>query len=204
MDHNLVAPLTDQLFRSQPPGQTKHMFLHGIRSHPKRYVAGVLRTLAVFSGAEVKVNENRIYRKHIISPTWTGSKIGGGPPQIDAKIKGEFRQLTTTSAVVRLLWALCLFYDPLLIPFNVLTVIGFIVALCLRNFPAVAISIFPLAYVGLHAVILASAERYALPIYPLTFADAVILPPLLWRSWSEVRSSADSPAKSDIPVSATM
>jgi hypothetical protein len=202
--NDLFAPLMDQLFRSQPPGQTKHIFLHGIRSHPKRYVAGVLRTLALFSGAKAKVNENRIFREHIISPTWTGSKIGEGPPRIEAKIKGEFRQLTTTSAVARLLWALCAVYDPLLILVNVVTAIGFIVALCLRNFPAVAISIFPLAYIGLYAVILASIDRFALPIYPLTFADAVMLPPLLWRSWSNVRSSADAPAKSDIPLRATL
>jgi hypothetical protein len=181
--NDLFDPVLDQLFRSQPPRRTSHIFLHGIVSHPKRYVEGVARTLALFGGARAKVNENRIFREYILSPTWTGAKLADGPAAIEAKIKREFQQTTTTSAVARFLWNLCPLYDRLLIIANVVTAVGFIVALLLRDFAAMAISVFPLAYIGLYAVILASIDRFALPVYPITLADAVILPMLLWNGW---------------------
>src|SRR5205085_6383089 len=115
--NDLFDPLLDQLFRDRPmgTGDTRRVFVSAVLHYPSRYFAGVARTALLFMGAKATVNENRIFRAQILSPDWPGAKIGDGPSQIQERIKPEFQQITTSSALLQLLWRLCPLYDVLLV-----------------------------------------------------------------------------------------
>jgi hypothetical protein len=151
------------------------LFISAVRNHPDRYVAGVFRTVILFVGVKARVNENLIFREQILSPTWTGSKIGDGPPNLQVQIKLQYQQVTASSAVGRLLGRLCPLYDVSLIVANIATALVFLDALASRRLGFVALTVFPVAYVAFYAVILASIDRFALPAYPATLTTLVVL-----------------------------
>ncbi|PYI94263.1 MAG: hypothetical protein DME97_02030 [Verrucomicrobia bacterium] len=188
--NDLFDPLFDRLFRDRPmgTGDTKRVFMSGILHYPSRYLGGVARTALLFIGAKATVNENRIFRTQILSPTWPGAKIGDGPPNVQDHIKQQFQQFTTSSAVLQLLWHLCPLYDFLLLIANVVAIMAFPYALLTRNYEGMALAAFPMVYLGLYAVILASIDRFAMPAYPATLAILIIFPVLISQRFRSRRA----------------
>jgi hypothetical protein len=136
------------------------------------------------------VNENRIFRGQILSPTWPGAKIGDGPPNVQGHIKQQFQQTTTSSAVLLLLGRLCPVYDVLLMLGNVVTAAAIPYALFARNYKAFVLAAFPIAYIALYAIILASIDRFAVPAYPVTLAALIVLPALTLQHFRNARNAA--------------
>ena len=188
--NDLFDPLLDRLFRDRPmgTGDTKRVFISGIRHYPSRYLSGVARTTLLFIGAKATINENRIFRAQILSPAWLGAKIGDGPPKVQDRIKQQFQQITTSSAVLRLLWKLCPFYDFVLLIANVVAIMMVPYALVTRNYEGLALAAFPVAYLGLYAIILASIDRFAMPAYPATLAILIIVPVLIVQRFRSKRT----------------
>jgi hypothetical protein len=188
--NDLFDPLLDRLFRDRPmgTGDTKRVFISGALHYPSRYLSGVARTALLLIGAKATVNENRIFRAQILSPSWPGAKIGDGPPNVQDHIKQQFQQITTSSAVLRLLWPLCPLYDFLLLIANVVAIVAVPYALLTRNYEGVALAAFPVAYLGLYAIILASIDRFAVPAYPETLAILIIFPVLISQRFRSGRA----------------
>jgi hypothetical protein len=188
----LMDVLLERGFLTWPQGSSaRAVFINAARLHPERYAAGVFRTIVLFAGVKARVNENLIFREHILSPTWTGSKIGEGPPNLQAKIKGLYQQVTTSSAVGRLLSRLCPLYDFSLVFANITTVLALLYAGITRRLKLVALTVFPVTYVAFYAVILASIDRFALPAYPATLTAMIVLPALCLNSINERRRALD-------------
>lgn len=202
--NDLFDPLLDRLFRDRPmgTGDTKRVFVSGIVHYPFRYLSGVARTTLLFIGAKATVNENRIFRAQILSPTWLGAKIGDGPPQVQDRIKQQFQQITTSSVGLRLLGRLCPLYDFLLLIANVVAIMVVPYALITRNYEDLALAAFPAAYLGLYAIILASIDRFAMPAYPATLAISIIVPVLIFQRFRSKRSIAQG-SSNVIAVAAT-
>ena len=181
--NDLFDPLLDHLFGARPvgTGDTRRIFISGVLHYPSRYLGGVFRTAALFMGARATVNENRIFREQILSPTWTGAKIGDGPPKVQAGIKEQFRQLTTSSAILQVLWRLSSVYDLLLMVANVAAAVAIPYAVLTRNYKLFAMAAFPVVYLALYAAILASIDRFAVPAYPATLTILVVFPALVWE-----------------------
>ena len=194
--NDLFDPLLDGIFRPRPMGvgDTKRIFVSGILHYPARYLAGVTRTAVLFLGAKATVNENRIFRQQILSPDWPGAKIGQGPPEVETQIKQRFQQITTSSAVLEILWRLCPVYDVLLMLGNVVAAAAIPYALFARNYKAFVLAAFPIAYLALYAIILASIDRFAVPAYPVTLATLIVLPVLVLQHFRNVRNAAPPPA----------
>jgi hypothetical protein len=185
-----------QIFRDRPigTGEAKRIFVGGIFHYPLRYLSGVVRTAFLFIGARATVNENRIFREQILSPTWPGAKLGEGPPNIELRIKQQFYQITTSSAVLQLLWRLSPIYDLLLMVANVLALVAIPYTLLTRNYNGLALAAFPVAYLGLYAIILASIDRFALPAYPANLAVLIILPVHVWHRFHNPTTPRPIPA----------
>lgn len=194
--NDLFDPLLDAVFRSRPMGvgDTKRVFVAGILHYPARYLAGVTRTAILFLGAKATVNENRIFREQILSRDWPGAKIGQGPPAVETRIKQQFQQITTSSAVSELLVRLCRVYDVLLMLGNLVAAAAIPYALFTRNYKAFVLSAFPIAYLALYAIILASIDRFAVPAYPFTLATLVVLPVVVLQHFRSVRRAVSPPA----------
>jgi hypothetical protein len=194
--NDLFDPLLDGIFRPRPMGvgDTKRIFVSGIFHYPSRYLAGVTRTAVLFLGAKATVNENRIFRQQILSPDWPGAKIGQGPPEVETQIKQQFQQITTSSAVLEILWRLGPVYDVLLMLGNVLAAAAIPYALFARNYKAFVLAAFPIAYLALYAIILASIDRFAVPAYPINLATLIVLPVLVLQHFRNVRNAAPPPA----------
>jgi hypothetical protein len=181
--NDLFDPLLARTFGNRPlgTGDTKHIFLRGVFHYPSRYLSGVARTALLFIGAKAKVNENRIFREQILSPDWPGAKLGDGPPNVESRIKQQFLQITTSSLVLQILWRLSHIYDFLLMVANVLAILAVPYTLLTRNYNGLALALFPVAYLTLHAILLTSIDRFAFPVYAVNLASLIILPVLVWQ-----------------------
>jgi hypothetical protein len=190
--------LLEVIFGPRPMGvgDTKRIFVSSILHYPARYLAGVTRTAVLFLGAKATVNENRIFRDQILSPDWQGAKIGQGPPAVEMRIKQQFQQVTTSSAVLQILSRLCPIYDVLLILGNVVAAAAIPYALFARNYKAFVLAAFPIAYLALYTIILASIDRFAMPAYPFTLTILIVLPVLVVQHFHRVRNAAAPPASS--------
>lgn len=199
--NDFFDPLLIAVFGARPMGigDTRRIFMSGILHYPGRYLAGVTRTAILFWGAKATVNENQIFRQQILSPDWTGAKIGEGPPQVEPRVKRQFQQITTASAVLKILWRLCPLYDVLLMLGNLVAAVAIPYALFARNYKAFVLAAFPIAYLAFYTIILASIDRFAMPAYPFTLAILIVLPALALQHFRRDQN-ASSPPVSPITV----
>jgi hypothetical protein len=132
------------------------------------------RTVVLFGGVKGLENENDIWRRQILSPTFLGSKISEGPERIYALNKEYFLQRTQVSAVLESLRRLEDVFDAL-IP------IGFFATLALiavsgmtRNLPLLIFAALPFVFLIPYALTLSSVDRYAFPVYPSVLSSNIL------------------------------
>ena len=197
-----IDMLSSKLLHGRPINWRTTLFVNSALAQPRRYLAGVARTITLFAGATARNNETRVLRDSILDPNWLGAKIGQGPAKIEAEIKRSFHQETTRSAVLLLLWSLRAVYDAHLMLAMIITAIGLVYGVVSRDVQVAAMTAVPVAYLCYYAMILASIDRFAVPTYPLVFANSVIIPVLMWkrlaprfqiREWARGRGSAAAP-----------
>jgi 4-amino-4-deoxy-L-arabinose transferase-like glycosyltransferase len=155
-----------------------------IRRNPRRYAEAVGRTLLLFAGAKGQPDEGYLYRAQLLSTTWYGSKIGSGPPGIEARVKEDFRQNTNPSFILSLFAAMISPYDHLLLAGCLLTFVGLIAATVARDPNLAVLCAFCILYVLPFAVTLNSIDRYAFPVHPLAMTSLFTVPTLVWKTFS--------------------
>jgi hypothetical protein len=153
-----------------------------IRRNPDRYAEAVGRTLLLFAGAKGQPDEGYLYRAQLLSTTWYGSKIGGGPPGIEARVKEDFRQNTNPSFILSLFATMIPPYDHLLLAGCFLTFLGLIAAAVVRDPNMAVLCAFCMLYVLPFAISLNSIDRYAFPIHPIALTSLITVPALIGRS----------------------
>ena len=170
---NLESYLSERVF-AWPAGESAQaLFLHLVRRYPDRYLAGVGRTFILFFGATSQESENRIFRGQILSPDWTGSKIGEGPPGLTAQIHDQFLQRTTDSALLDFFRYLVPFYDGLIPAAFIIAGAGLVASIFFRCATLFTLCAIPLFYLVPYALTLSSVDRYAFPVYPVVLAAAI-------------------------------
>lgn len=173
---DLMKNLRDKIFAKPLSVSTPEFYWRLIKDDPSRYVSGVGRTFMQFVGLPSCYKETQRCRRLVLSDTMPGSKISGRPMEIAARLKSQFEQKTTTSAVQRILLGLAPAYDHLLIVSNLMTAAGLLAGLAWRHYRLTVLCGIPFAFTIPLAIILACNDRYVFPAYPVSLANVVLLP----------------------------
>ncbi|HEY7338567.1 MAG TPA: hypothetical protein VH639_27010 [Bryobacteraceae bacterium] len=170
------------------------IFLRVIRTHPRRYLDGVERNLILYSGFGGFANDNAILRNQVLYSY--GRKIDPGPEWFPP-LGVEFQRNTVSSITSRLLLALSPVYDWLVLFAFVATVLTGILAIWRLDTTLMAFTLLPLAFILLHAILLMSQDRMALPTYPILLINLVMFPA---RVNAAMRRGALATRSSDVPI----
>lgn len=170
----LSNPLEVKLF-SRYSGSASTLFRHLVWEYPGRYAAAVARTTLLFAGVKGAQDETEIFRAEILSPTWTGSKIGNGPEPLYSQDKDYFAQKTESSAVQAVLRSAVPIYDPAVVVGFAVAVTGILLSILFRDFRTFAFTATPLVYLLPYIVTLSSVDRYAFPAHPFFLISPVIV-----------------------------
>jgi hypothetical protein len=125
----------------------------------------------------------------MLSPTFLGSKIGDGPPKLDASIKEQFLQRSQPSAVLWLFRRLKVLYENLLPLAFFMLMAGLLTSLVIRRLALFTFCILPIVYLAPYTLTLVSIDRYAFPVYPVVFSALVVVPVSLARHFGRRPSS---------------
>lgn len=160
-------------------GGGQALFLRLVAQEPRRYLVGVGRSLVVLIGFPANVSENRLFRDFPLAQT--GSRVMPGPEQLAAAIHAHFDQPLSDSAVARVLRALRLPFEVLVVAGFFMTLVALGLALVTHDKHLLILSVVPIAFVMLHAAILMSIDRYGFPAYPLVLALLFLTPAKGWE-----------------------
>jgi len=152
--------------------------------YPIRYLKGGIRTSLLFLGWPASSAENKAFRNFCMKTTRSDAVLLTEPPQLDPALREEFSQKSDTSIVARWLQKLDPAYDVLVGLGAIFTIIGSIVGFRRRDFRMLAFGLIPLGYLGMHVVILLSADRYGFPNYCIFLANLIAMPIWIWRPLS--------------------
>ena len=189
MRADLANELVNKLVSRPQTQSASRLFLRLIKQYPGRYLGGVTRTFMSFAGARGLQDENRLWRDQMLSPTFLGSKIGDGPPKLDASIKEQFLQRSQPSAVLWLFRRLKVLYENLLPLAFFMLMAGLLTSLVIRRLALFTFCILPIVYLAPYTLTLVSIDRYAFPVYPVVFSALVVVPVSLARHFGRRPSS---------------
>ena len=181
MRADLANELLNKLVSRPQTQRASMLFLRLVKEHPSRYLGGVTRTVMSFAGVRGLQDENRIWRDQMLSPTFLGSKIGDGPPKLDATIKAQFLQRSQPSALLWLFRRLKVLYENLLPTAFLMLMAGLLASLAIRSLALFTFCILPIAYLVPYVLTLVSVDRYAFPVYSVVLSSLVVVPIFLAR-----------------------
>ncbi|MCX6631402.1 MAG: glycosyltransferase family 39 protein [Candidatus Solibacter sp.] len=208
MRWDLMSELAGKIWARPVPKPMPQFFLELVKQNPGRYLNGLGRTLLFYAGVNGVESDNRSFRDEILSETLQGSKISVGPEPLRSRIQHDFEQRTTSSLIMRFVRGMIFVYEPLLILASILTVLGLATAILLRDVRLLAFCAIPCAYALSYAVILVSLDRFMVPVYPLSLANAILVPLALYRRFgAKGRMALErilAAARPDIPPPATV
>jgi hypothetical protein len=161
----------DPIFHYGSEGRS--IFLRVVLTHPRRYLDGVWRNLILYSGFGGFANDNAILRGRVFLSE--GSKIDPGPGWFPP-LGTEFERHTVSSLTSRILLALSPVYDRLVLFGFLVTLITCALAVWRLDTIMMAFTIVPLVFILLHAILLFSQDRMALPTHPLLLINLVLFP----------------------------
>jgi hypothetical protein len=176
----LSNPLEDRIF-SRYSGGASALFFHLIREYPVRYAVAATRTTILFAGVKGAQDENEIFREQILSPTWTGAKIGEGPEPLYTRDKDYFAQKTQSSAVQAVLRYSTAIYDPAVVLGSAISVVGVLLSIVFRDFRTFVFTATPIVYLLPYIVTLSSVDRYAFPAHPFFLISPVVVCAVILR-----------------------
>ena len=179
---DLLRSIQEKLSTRPYPEPHKQFFWHSIQRYPGRYFQALGRTLVLFAGAKAQSNENHPSTRIVLSPEnhWI-SRQADGPPDITPPIRADLTQYTKPNAISGFLWTLAPAYYWLVQLGSLISLLGLICGLILRERSIVIITVVPLVYLFFAAVLLVSIDRYAFPAYPAIIANIFLVPILAIR-----------------------
>ncbi len=157
-------------------------FIRQVRLHPVRYAKGVGRTVLLFCGLPGhNCVENKLFLS-LVTPTAANapSMIFMLPPSIDAEWREKLAQRTGVSEINRVVALLDPVYDVLVFIGMLMTFAGFFVGLYRGDWRLLSVTAPALAFIGMYALVLLSADRYAFPVYAIALANLIYVPILIW------------------------
>ena len=162
---------------SLPPTADEAMRYVGrlIAKYPRRYAAGVARTLWLFAGFDGGAGESKSMRGWILAPTTNHALFTLGPDRVPPRDRKDFERQTPPGRLRQALRWLCGPYDRLLVACSFATVGLFLLALTRRNEALICLSGVPLTFALAHAMVLMSVDRFMMPIYPIILACGVVV-----------------------------
>ncbi len=144
-----------------------------VETNPRGYLRGLARNALILGGLAGWESDSAGFRAAVLAGS--GSVVRPGPPGT-TPLGERFRQTTRSHLLARGLH----FVAPV---FDVLVFLGVIASLLLlplgvyRRDPAIlAFTLLPLAFLALHALVLSSQDRMAVPVWPVMLANLVLLP----------------------------
>jgi len=180
---DLLQSIQEKLATRPYPEPHKQFFWHSIQRYPSRYFQALGRTLVVFAGAKAQYNENRSSTSRILSPEniSVNRSQENGPPDTTPPIRADLTQSTKPSAISGFLWNLAPAYYGLVQLGSLISLLGLICGLILRERSIIIITVVPLVYLFFAAVLLVSIDRFAFPAYPAIIANVFLVPVLAIR-----------------------
>jgi hypothetical protein len=161
-------------------GRHLHLFERAVLNYPGRYLAGVARTAALFAGWPGLESDNELFTR--LALTSAGSYVFPGPsPEIEGSIRRDFVQAVGTPPVSLPLRALVRPHRWLLRIAVFMALAALVVGLIRRDPVWLASSAVPLAFLSMHALLLAPIDRYAFPAYPVLLASMVPITTVIVR-----------------------
>ena len=192
--HMFQAP--GVMFRNEDAATLKTL-LNFALAYPERTAAGMGRTYLLFMGLKGNQTTNLNSQLVVLASIDRGhNEVGEGPPLDNEAIVHNFEQKAGPTPFSRLLWALVRPYRDLQLVAAFVLVFAFFAGLVLRHLPLVTLTAMPLAFWAMHAVIMASEDRYGFPAMPISLVVLCALPGLLYRVW---RARVKAPAESRPP-----
>jgi hypothetical protein len=171
---DLDNPLARKIF-SRYSGSCPALFVRLVRDYPGRYAAAVGRTALLFAGAKGLQDENEIFRDQILSPVFSGARIGDGREPVSSRDKELFAQKTQPSAVQAMLRFLVGLYDPVLRFGFLICAAGLVLSFVWLDFRLFLFTATPFVYLLPYLVVLSSVDRYAFPVYPFVLAAPLVV-----------------------------
>ncbi|HEY3322778.1 MAG TPA: glycosyltransferase family 39 protein [Planctomycetota bacterium] len=166
---------------AQHASEGRAIFFRTVKDHTSRYAAGVERSLLFLSGLHGIDDENGLYVSDVIKDADAGAKIYGIDHPLFAEAKSRFVQNTQRTLLSKTLTQLTSIYDILLVAAAGVSALGLIAGFYRLDVRLVAFTAVPVALILLHALMLLSIHRYAVPAWPILLANLIMVPVLLWR-----------------------
>ena len=139
-----------------------------IAKYPWRYGKGVIRTVLLFFGGHPIFSETKAFLRSIIrQDDQSDTPMMGCPPYLMPLMQEHFTQKSGKSAIGNMILFLDPVFDWLIIIGSLVTAGMGIVALLKLNVELMSFSLISLAVVAMYALVLLSAERYAVPCYSI-------------------------------------
>jgi len=185
-----LIPLYEKIY-VRPMDRSVPAFFFGLIMHyPARYLSGLGRSMIHVAGVNGAESDNRGARAEVLSP---GSKISSGPEPLRARINEEFQQRPAPSALMPLLRLISPFYDYWVIVAHFVTLIGLLLAVAWRDMRLLTLCAIPVVYELGFVLLLASIDRFAVPVYPLVMCNGFVVPLLVYRHMLSRRTAAAKP-----------
>jgi hypothetical protein len=158
--------------------QGREIFFRSIREHPERYVKGLIRTVMLYGGLPPYESENRCFRDQILGQTNARLIID---QKMAAQLGGYAKQTTSPSVIAKSLLKISPLYTIALCLGSLVLLVGGVAGLWRRDLRLLIFAVVPMAYLGMHALLLMGNDRMAFPVHPLLIASLFIIPCRLWN-----------------------
>ena len=158
---------------SRGPQTAPSVFREIIRTNPRGYLRGLARTTLMLSGLGGYGSDSAGFRTAVLSGA--GSVVHPGPPGF-VPLGERFRQPTKLRALARGLDLLAPVCDVLVFLGAGASLVLLLIGLYRRDAGILGFTLLPLTFLALHALVLSSQDRMAVPVYPVLLANLVALP----------------------------
>jgi 4-amino-4-deoxy-L-arabinose transferase-like glycosyltransferase len=173
--YDFIGTLADKLYG--PLGDAGPTFVRLALANPGRYAKGAALTTMLFLGFRGLQSTNASAHQAVFGALANGvNHIDPGLARLDAATRERYAQRAAPGFVSGSLRALAPVYEWLVMPAVGWLFVQLLLGVALRRFDLFVLAVVPLAYLGLHVLILASEDRYAFPVYPIVLANLAELP----------------------------
>jgi hypothetical protein len=177
-----VTVLRRLLFSGPPQQDARVLFARGIREYPGRYLAGVLRTWALYPGATGVQSENRIFRNALLHEDPNFPRGGNERSTEQAAIWEEMKGPVRNSSLMGMYRGLSGPFETVTVVTSVLFFVTFLVALTESQYRLVAEMTLPFSFLTVSSLMMASIDRYGFPAQPWIMAFGFTAPVLACHS----------------------
>jgi hypothetical protein len=154
----------------------KEIFIYSVKNNTLQYAAGVLRTTAFYFGFLPKENENKLFAGWVGGLTERSPSVLRAPTYVNQQENIKVFDNQPSHFLIRGLFKIGIpAFAALVLLANIMLLIALPAAIKLRNYQLLVLSVIPLYWYAIHAVILQSINRQAFPCYLIVMAAAIKL-----------------------------